>query len=73
LTAIAINYYDGKSGYNSLLSRAFLVGIPFTMGFSPQLVVVSGLSVGIPLTMGFTPQLVVVSGLFGGNPFDDGI
>jgi hypothetical protein len=39
------------------------VGIPLTMGFRPQLVVVSGLSVGIPLTVGFRPQLVVVSGL----------
>jgi hypothetical protein len=47
--------------------------IPLTLGFRPQLVVVSGLSVGIPLTVGFRPQLVVVSGLFGGNPFDGGI
>jgi hypothetical protein len=29
------------------------VGIPLTVGFRPQLLVVSGLSVGIPLTMGF--------------------
>jgi hypothetical protein len=33
LTAIAINYHDGNSGYNSLLSRAFSVGIPSWMGF----------------------------------------
>jgi hypothetical protein len=33
LTAIAINYHDGNSGYNPLLSRAFLVGIPSWMGF----------------------------------------
>jgi hypothetical protein len=60
-------------GYNLLLPQAFLVGIPLTMGFRPQLVVVSGLFVGIPLTVGFRPQLVVVSGLFIGNPFDGGI
>jgi hypothetical protein len=46
-----------------LLSRAFSMGIPLTVGFRPQLVVVSGLSVGIPWTVGFRPQLVVVSGL----------
>jgi hypothetical protein len=45
-----------------------LLGIPLTVGFRPQLVVVSGLSVGIPLTMGFRPQLVVVSGLSVGIP-----
>jgi hypothetical protein len=39
------------------------VGIPLTVVFRPQLVVVTGLSVGIPLTVGFRPQLVVVSGL----------
>jgi hypothetical protein len=33
LTAIAITYHDGNSGYNSLLSRAFSVGIPSCMGF----------------------------------------
>jgi hypothetical protein len=33
LTAIAINYHDGNSGYNSLLSRAFSVGILSWMGF----------------------------------------
>jgi hypothetical protein len=44
-----------------------------TVGFRPQLVVVSGLSVGIPLMVGFRPQLIVVSGLFGRNPFDGGI
>jgi hypothetical protein len=68
LAAIAINYHGGNSGYNSLLSRAFSVGIPLTVGFRPQLVVVSGLSVGIPLTVGFRPQLVVVSGLSVGIP-----
>jgi hypothetical protein len=52
LDTITINYHDGNSGYNSLLSRAFSVGIHYTMGFGPQLVV-SGLSVGIPLTAGF--------------------
>jgi hypothetical protein len=36
------------------------MGIPLTVGFRPQLVVVSGLSVGIPLTVGFRPQLVVL-------------
>jgi hypothetical protein len=49
-----------------LLSQVFLVGIPFTVGFRPQLVVVSSLSVGIPLTVGFRPQHVVVSGLLVG-------
>jgi hypothetical protein len=39
------------------------VGIPLTVGFRPQLVVVSGLSVGVPLMVGFRPELVVVSGL----------
>jgi hypothetical protein len=63
LAAITINYHDENSGYNSLLSQAFSVGIPLTVGFRPQLVVVSGLSLGIPLTVGFRPQLVVVSGL----------
>jgi hypothetical protein len=48
------------------------VGIPFTMGFRPQLLVVSGLSVRIPLTMGFRPQLVVVSGLSVGIPLTVG-
>jgi hypothetical protein len=31
--AITINYHDENSGYNSLLSRAFSVGIPSWMGF----------------------------------------
>jgi hypothetical protein len=53
LAAITINYHDGNSAYNLLLSGAFSVGIPLTVGFRPQLVVVSGLSVGIPLTVGF--------------------
>jgi hypothetical protein len=53
LAAVTINYHDGNSGYKSLWSRDFLVGIPLTLGFRPQLVVVSGLSVGIPLTVGF--------------------
>jgi hypothetical protein len=35
------------------------VGIPLTVGFRQQLLVVSGLSVGIPLTVRFSPQLVV--------------
>jgi hypothetical protein len=48
------------------------VGIPLTVGFRPQLVVVSGLSVGIPLTVGFRPQLVVVSGLLVGIPLTVG-
>jgi predicted membrane protein len=71
LAAIAINYHDGNSGYNLLLSRAFSVGIPLTVGFRPQLVVVSGLSVGIPLTVGLRPQLVV-SGLSVGIPLTVG-
>jgi hypothetical protein len=33
LTAIAINYHDGNSGYNPLLPRAFSVKIPSWMGF----------------------------------------
>jgi hypothetical protein len=33
LTAIAINYHDGNSGYNTLLPRAFSVEIPSWMGF----------------------------------------
>jgi hypothetical protein len=53
LAAITINYHDGNLGYNLLLFRAFSVGIPLTVGFRPQLVIVSGLLVGIPLTMGF--------------------
>jgi hypothetical protein len=54
LTAIAITYHVGNSGYNSLLSRAFSVGIPSWMGFfRPQLIVVSGLFGGIPSWMGF--------------------
>jgi hypothetical protein len=72
LVAISINYHGGNSGYNLLLSRAFSVRIPLTMGFRPQLVVVSGLSVGISLTMGFRPQLVVVSGLSVGIPLTVG-
>jgi hypothetical protein len=72
LTAIAINYHDGNLGYNLLLSQAFSVEIPLTVGFRPQLVVVSGLSVGIPLTVGFRPQLVVVSGLSVGIPLTVG-
>jgi hypothetical protein len=60
--------HDGNSGYNLLLSRAFWVGVPLTVGFRPQLVVVLGLSVGIPLTVGFRPQLVVVSSLSVGIP-----
>jgi hypothetical protein len=55
-----------------LLSQVFLVGIPFTVGFRPQLVVVSSLSVGIPLTVGFRPQHVVVSGLLVGIPLTVG-
>jgi hypothetical protein len=72
LTAITISYHDGNSGYNSLLSRAFSVGIILTVGFRPQLVVVSGLSVGIPLMVGFRPQLVVVLSLSVGIPFTVG-
>jgi hypothetical protein len=72
LTAITINYHDQNSGYNSLLSRAFSVGIPLTVGFRPQLVVVSGLSVGIPMEVGFRPQLVVVSCLLVGIPLTVG-
>jgi hypothetical protein len=53
LAAITTNYRDGNLGYNLLLSRAFSVGIPLTVGFRPQHVVVSGLSVGIPLMVGF--------------------
>jgi hypothetical protein len=41
-----------------------------TMGFRPQLVVVSGL--GIPLTVGFMSQLVVVSGFLVGIPLTVG-
>jgi hypothetical protein len=63
LVTITTNYHDGNLGYNLLLSRAFSVGIPLTVGFRPQLIVISGLSVGIPLTVGFRPQLVVVLGL----------
>jgi hypothetical protein len=33
LTAIAVNYHDGNSGYNPLLPRAFSVEIPSWMGF----------------------------------------
>jgi hypothetical protein len=33
LVAITINYHDGNLGYNLLLSRAFSVGIPLTVGF----------------------------------------
>jgi hypothetical protein len=51
--------------------QVFSVGIPLTVGFRPQLVVVSGLSVGIPLTVGFRPQLVV-SGLSVGIPLTMG-
>jgi hypothetical protein len=72
LAAITINYHDGNLGYNLLLFRAFSVGIPLTVGFSPQLVVVSGLLVGIPLTVGFRSQLVVVSGLLVGIPLTVG-
>jgi hypothetical protein len=48
------------------------MGIPLTVGFRPQLVVVSGLLVGIPLTVGFSPQLVVVSDLLVGIPLTVG-
>jgi hypothetical protein len=37
---------------NLLLSRAFLVGIPLTVGFRPQLIVVSGLFGGNPFDGG---------------------
>jgi hypothetical protein len=33
LTAIAINYHHGNSGYNPSLPRAFSVEIPLWMGF----------------------------------------
>jgi hypothetical protein len=33
LTAIAINYHDGKAGYNPLFPRAFSVEIPSWMGY----------------------------------------
>jgi hypothetical protein len=33
LTAIAINYHDGNSGYNPLLPQVFSVEIPLWMGF----------------------------------------
>jgi hypothetical protein len=55
-----------------LLSQAFSVGIPLTVGFRTQLVVVLGLSVGIPLTVGFMPQLVAASGLSVGIPLTVG-
>jgi hypothetical protein len=72
LVTITTNYHDGNLGYNLLLSRAFSVGIPLTVGFRPQLIVISGLSVGIPLTVGFRPQLVVVLGLSVGIPLTVG-
>jgi hypothetical protein len=49
-----------------------MVEISLTVGFRPQLVVVSGLSVGIPLTVGFRPQLVVALGLSVGIPLTVG-
>jgi predicted membrane protein len=69
---VTINYRGENLSHNLLLSRAFSVGIPLTVGFRPQEVVVSGLSVGIPLTVGFRPQLVVVSGLSVGIPLTVG-
>jgi hypothetical protein len=48
------------------------VGIPLTVGFRPQLVVVSGLSVGIPLTVGLGHNLLL-SQAFRWDPFDGGI
>jgi hypothetical protein len=39
-------------GHNMLLFQTFLVGIPLTMGFRPQLVVVSGLFGGNPFDDG---------------------
>jgi predicted membrane protein len=62
---------DWNPGHNLLLSRAFSMGIPLTVGFRPQLVVVSSLSVVIPLMVGFRPQLVV-SGLSVGIPLTVG-
>jgi hypothetical protein len=53
-----------------LLSQTFSWNHLFTLGFRPQLVVVSGLSVGIPFTVGL--QLVVVSSLSVGIPFTVG-
>jgi hypothetical protein len=47
------------------------MGIPSTVGFRRQLIVISGLSMGIPSTVSFKPQLIVVSGL--SNPFNGGI
>jgi hypothetical protein len=52
LDTITINCHDGNSGYNLMLSRAFSVGIPLTVGFRPHIVIVSGLSVGIPFDGG---------------------
>jgi hypothetical protein len=54
------------------LPQVFSVGIPLSVGFRPQLVVVSSLSVGIPLMVEFMPQLVVVSGLSVGIPLTVG-
>jgi hypothetical protein len=48
------------------------MGILWTVGFRPQLVVVSSHSMGISLTVGFRPQLVVVSGLSVGIPLTVG-
>jgi hypothetical protein len=54
LTAIAINCHDGNSGYNSLLSRAFIGGNPFVDGIlGHNLLLYQAFSVGIPLWMGF--------------------
>jgi hypothetical protein len=52
LTAIAISYHDGNLGYNLLLSQAFSVEIPLTVGFRTQLIVVSGLFGGNPFDGG---------------------
>jgi hypothetical protein len=54
LPAIAINFHDGNSGYNSLLTEAFSGGNPFVDGIlGHNLLLSQAFSVGIPLWMGF--------------------
>jgi hypothetical protein len=48
LAAIAINYHDGNSGYNSLLSRAFSGGNPFDGGILGHNFLLSGPFSGNP-------------------------
>jgi hypothetical protein len=62
LTTIAINYHDGKLGYNPLLPRAFFGGNPFVDGIlGHNLLLSQAFSVGIPSWMGYLGHNLLLS------------